>query len=49
MLACQINNILVTAFSIVTIPLQLVTTFVGGCLVALSGAYRLGIVSADTV
>jgi hypothetical protein len=32
--ACRINNILVTIFSVVTIPLQLVTTFVDGCLVS---------------
>lgn len=33
MLACRINNILVTVLSPVTIPVQLVTTFIGGCLV----------------
>jgi len=34
MLACRILRILVTVFSIVTVPLQLVTTLVGGCLVS---------------
>jgi len=32
-LACRIINVLVTVLSVVTIPLQLVTTTVGGCLV----------------
>jgi hypothetical protein len=34
MLACRILNILVSVFSIVTVPLQLLTTLVGGCLVS---------------
>ena len=34
MLACRILNVLVTVFSVVTIPLQVVTTAVGGCLVS---------------
>lgn len=33
-MACRILNVLVTLFAWVTVPLQLVTTFVGGCLVS---------------
>jgi len=33
LLACRILNVLVTLLAWVTVPLQLVTTFVGGCLV----------------
>ena len=36
MLACRINNIIVTVLSPVTVPVQLVTTLVGGCLVSLT-------------
>ena len=34
MLACRILNILVTILGFVTLPVQVVTTFVGGCLVS---------------
>jgi len=36
MFACRILNILVTPVAIVTIPFQIVTTAVGGCLVSCS-------------
>ena len=41
MLACRILNVLVTVFSVVTIPLQLVTTAVGGCLVSCTLGFAL--------
>jgi len=41
MLACRILNVLVTVFSVVTIPLQVVTTAVGGCLVSCTLGFLL--------
>jgi len=41
MLACRILNVLLTAFMVVTIPLQAVTTTVGGCLVSLTLGFLL--------
>jgi hypothetical protein len=41
MLACRILNVLVTIFLVVTIPLQVVTTAVGGCLASLTLGFLL--------